>query len=74
MDMARDGLAGEPWVSAPLLGHLPGDPGSVPLRSQPSGEGQPTHEAPAPKLLVYGVVIGTAVLVVEVVLALAAMV
>ncbi|MEK0085813.1 hypothetical protein [Benzoatithermus flavus] len=71
--MAKDELAGEPWVSAPLLGHLPGDPGTVPSRGRAPGGATLARDAPAFGLPGYGIVLGAIVLFAEIVLAIATM-
>jgi hypothetical protein len=68
--MQKDDDAVAPWVSAPLLGHLPGDPGTLPPPDgEGTGAGRPGADAAASWFLGPMVIGGTAVLLAEIVLA-----
>jgi hypothetical protein len=68
--MQKDDDAVEPWVSAPLLGHLPGDPGTLPPpTSEEAPASRPVPDTTASRVLAPMVIGGTVVLLAEIVLA-----
>jgi hypothetical protein len=71
--MPKDDDAVEPWVSAPLLGHLPGDPGTLPPPSDDAPASRPVSGAPGSRLLVPVAIAGAVVLLAEIVLAVVTM-
>ena len=72
----RPGRAG--WATTPLLGHLPGDPGTEPRSSEGDprwpegrGDGPSLSRSSLARILAYAIVGGAVVLGLEVVVALA---